>query len=165
MNISRFWAPAFGALLLSSPAFGQQNLLSSNYVLCTLHPQSAPCGAVYREALKQQGPLADAVKSAHAAYAKYVEGGGAGLTDQDRQYLTNNGLGVPADLTPADQAGLHNVINDPALKTERQRQAAINNFVSRAIQAELYCGFNACPADNQNRLLLAAGNAGQISAR
>jgi hypothetical protein len=161
MIISRLRAAILATLFFSSPAFAQQSLVSGNYVLCTLHPQSPLCASVYREALTQTGPIAGAVKNAYAGYAKYVEAGGAGLTDQDRQYLADNGMRVPADLAAADQAGLHNVIHDPALKTDRARKAAINNFLSRAVQAELYCSFNACPAEN--RPLLAGGGAGPES--
>jgi hypothetical protein len=117
------------------------------YTLCAFYPQAAPCGALYRQSLRETTPPAQAVKQAFEGYARYLTPADSpGLTGQDRQYLTANGVQIPADLNAANQAGLHNVIGDPALQADAQaRLRAVNNFIGRARQAELYCHFNACP--------------------
>jgi hypothetical protein len=93
------------------------------------------------------------VKQAFESYARYLSGAGAaGLTEQDRAFLAANGMQIPDDLNAANQAGLHNVINDPALAADAQtRLRAVNNFIGRARQAELYCHFNACPGSETAR--------------
>ena len=66
------------------------------------------------------------------------------------------------DLEPEDQAGLHAVISDPTLRSNANAlQLAVNGFLGRAVQAELYCGFNTCQTGNQ---LVAAGG-GAIETR
>jgi len=118
------------------------------YSLCAFYPKPGTCEDVYREAMQDETISAQAVKAEYEGYVRYL-GGNAALTDADRQYLSRHGIRVPGDLTPANQAGLHNVINDPALSAEA-RLLAVNNFVSRAIQAELYCSFNHCAEGVKN---------------
>jgi hypothetical protein len=116
------------------------------YTLCAFYPQAAPCAALYQQVLTESAPPALAVKQAFEGYARYLGQRETGLTDQDRQYLTANGLRIPDDLDAADKTGLHNVINDPALAADADaRQRAVNNFIGRARQAELFCHFNVCP--------------------
>lgn len=112
------------------------------YSLCALYPKPGTCEEVYRRAMDEDTISARAVKAEYEGYVRYL-GGEAGLTDADRRYLSQNGIRVPADLGLANQAGLHKVINDPALDPETRVQAA-NNFLARAVQAELYCSFNRC---------------------
>ena len=112
------------------------------YSLCAFYPKPGTCEDVYRQAMQDDAISAQAVKAEYDGYVRYLGGNGR-LTEEDRQYLNQHGIRVPGDLTPANQAGLHNVINDPALNDET-RLLAVNNFVSRAIQAELYCSFNHC---------------------
>lgn len=118
------------------------------YTLCSFYPQGAPCAALYRQAQNDTSPAALSVRRAFEGYARYLgNAGAAGLTAQDRDYLTANGVPVPDDLSPANQTGLHNVINDPALAANAaERWRAVNNFIGRARQAELYCHFNSCGA-------------------
>jgi hypothetical protein len=96
--------------------------------------------------MKDKGITAQAVRAEYTSYARYLSGTGS-LTDADRQYLKDNGIMVPTDLSAVNQAGLHRVINDRSLTPDLKR-GAVNNFLSRAVQAELYCGFNDCKAAN-----------------
>ena len=92
-----------------------QNANADRYVLCTFRPQANVCGDVYKQALTDSSPGADAVKAAFDGYGRYVRNASGGLTDDDKRYLSENGIRLPPDLTPEDQAGLHTVLNDPAL--------------------------------------------------
>jgi hypothetical protein len=147
MRISRF----FLAFVAACPALfaGAAEAQSADvYTMCAFYPQGEPCAALYQQVLKNsEPPPAFAVKQAFEGYARYLEtSSGApaqGLTDQDRQYLAANSMAVPDDLNAANQAGLHNVINDAAL-TGDAKQRAVSNFIGRARQAELYCHFNSC---------------------
>ena len=67
-----------------------------------------------------------------------------GLTPDDRKYLADNHIKLPFDLNAENLGGLHNVINDPALSNPQSREMAVQAFLSRAVQAELYCGLNGC---------------------
>ena len=58
--------------------------------------------------------------------------------------MQDNQIELPLDLNAQDLGGLHNVINDPALKDGDAKVIAVQNFLSRAVQAELYCGLNGC---------------------
>jgi hypothetical protein len=112
------------------------------YMLCAFYPKQGTCEAVYQRALKDNSISAEAVRAEYTGYARYLNGNSP-LTEADRQYLKDNAIRMPYDLSAANQAGLHNVINDPSLDAEAKR-AAVNNFLSRAVEAELYCGFNTC---------------------
>jgi len=112
------------------------------YMVCAFYPKPGTCDEVYRQAMRDNSISAQAVRAEYIGYARYL-GGAAALTETDRQFLKDNGIRVPEDLSPANQAGLHNVINDASLNADNKR-AAINNFLSRAVEAELYCGFNSC---------------------
>ncbi len=114
-------------------------------MLCTFYPKRGTCEPVYQRALKDNSITAEAVRAEYTGYARYLNGSSP-LTDEDRQYLKETGILVPSDLSVVNQAGLHNVINDPAL-TADARRAAVNNFLSRAVEADLYCGFNNCQED------------------
>jgi hypothetical protein len=92
--------------------------------------------------MKDTSISAQAVRAEYTGYARYLNGTGA-LTEADRQYLKNNTIIMPPGLSVTNQAGLHNVINDKSLSADARR-AAVNNFLSRAVQAELYCTFNDC---------------------
>lgn len=110
------------------------------YLLCAFYPKPGTCEEVYRHAMTDKDIPAEAVRAEYNGYARYL-GGGQSLTDADRQYLKENQIRVPDDISPADQSGLHNVINDPALwRDADSRRAAVNNFLNRAVEAELYCG-------------------------
>lgn len=124
------------------------------YMLCAFYPKQGTCEMVYQQALKDNSISAEAVRAEYTGYARYLNGS-ASVTDADRQYLKDAGVLVPSDLNAANQTGLHNVINDPALSADARR-AAVNNFLSRAVEAELYCGFNKC---EENSLRTAATDA------
>jgi hypothetical protein len=112
------------------------------YMVCAFYAKPGTCETVYQQAMKDTSITAEAVRAEYTGYARYLNGAGS-LTDADRQYLKDNDITVPPDLTAVNQAGLHNVINDPSLIPHVKR-VAVNNFVSRAVEAELYCGFNNC---------------------
>jgi hypothetical protein len=132
-------APAIAAQATESrPAASAQDL----YLVCAFYPKPGTCEEVYREAMRDNSISAEAVRAEYTGYARYLEGAAA-LTETDRQFLKDNGIRVPKDLSIANQAGLHNVINDASLSADAKR-AAVNNFLSRAVEAELYCGFNSC---------------------
>jgi len=110
--------------------------------VCAFYPNPGTCKPVYQRAMKDTSISAQAVRAEYLGYARYVNGTGS-LTDADRQYLRNNKILMPPSLNAANQAGLHNVINDTGLNPDARR-AAVNNFLSRAVEAELYCSFNDC---------------------
>jgi hypothetical protein len=112
------------------------------YAKCALYPEPGTCEAVYQAAMRDDSVLAEAPRAEYAFYARYLTGQGT-LTEQDLQFLKDNAIVLPDGLSGADLAGLHNVIRDESLKPGAKR-AAVNNFLSRAVQAELYCGFNSC---------------------
>ena len=115
------------------------------YVQCTFHPEAGKCEALWKSA--GSDPASQSVKAAYEGYARYLGAPAATLTDEDRRYLHDNAIRVPDDLSNADVSGLHYVINDPALaKDDVARRIAVNNFLTRAVAAELYCGFNTCGA-------------------
>lgn len=139
-------------------AFAQSTEMD-RYVLCTFRPQASACEAVYKQALHDDTPAAGAVKAAFEGYGRYVRNANGALTEDDRRYLAANDIRLP-DLTPEDQAGLHAVLNDPGLqKDANERRVAVNNFLGRAVQAELYCGFNSC--NDSERMATAEGGASE----
>jgi hypothetical protein len=121
---------------------GATNSPQDLYMVCAFYPKPGTCEDVYQRAMRDNSISAEAVRAEYTGYARYLNGA-ATLNDQDRQLLNDNGIRVPQDLSPTNQAGLHNVINDASLSSDAKR-TAINNFVSRAVEAELYCGFNNC---------------------
>lgn len=121
---------------------GQNRPAEDLYMLCAFYPKRGTCEPVYQQALKDNSISATAVRAEYTGYARYLNGSSP-LTEADRQYLKESGILVPNDLSAANRAGLHNVINDPAL-TADARRAAVNNFLGRAVEAELYCEFNNC---------------------
>ena len=112
------------------------------YMVCAFYPKPGTCESVYQRAMKDTNITAQAVRAEYTGYARYLSGTRS-LTDADRQYLKDNGIMVPTALSAVNQAGLHRVINDPSLTPDLKR-GAVNNFLSRAVEAELYCGFNDC---------------------
>jgi hypothetical protein len=148
LRISKFHVPVlpatFCALTSSTMAHAQTNP-TDQYIYCTFRPQAASCDAIYRLALRDPSPSAQSVKAAFEGYGRYVRNARGTLSEDDRGYLKTNGITLPPDLTAEDQAGLHAVINDSVLaKDADARRLAVNNFLSRAVQAELYCSFNSC---------------------
>lgn len=118
------------------------NRIQSLYMLCAFYPQPDTCDSVYQRAMKDDDVSALAVKAEFKGYARYLRGI-APLTDADRKYLKENNIFVPNDFGTSNLTGLHNVINDPTLSAS-DRKRAVNNFLSRAVEAELYCAFNPC---------------------
>ncbi len=126
------------------------------YTLCAFYPQAAPCAALYQQVMRDTGetnPAAISVKQAFEGYGRYLSSAAtSGLSQQDRDYLIANNVRIPDDLNAANKTGLHNVINDPALQADAEaRLRAVNNFIGRARQAELYCHFNSCTGAEAGR--------------
>ena len=120
------------------------------YMLCAFYPKPGTCERIYRKAMTDKDIAAEAVRAEYAGYVKYLGGNGT-LSETDRQYLRDNRITLPDGLSAADQSGLHNVINDPAFAGDADaRRIAVNNFLTRAVEAELYCSFSNCstPAEN-----------------
>jgi len=122
----------------SKPAASTQDL----YTVCAFYPKPGTCEEVYQQTMRDNSITAQAVRAEYTGYARYLNGTAA-LTETDRQFLRDNGIRVSGDLSLTNQAGLHNVINDASLRGDAKR-AAVNNFLSRAVEAELYCGLNSC---------------------
>ena len=133
-----------GFAALPFAAAAQSPISSDAYIQCSFHPQAAPCERIYRQADKDDNPGAAAVKAAYEGYGRYVKAPSPGMNEADRQYLKDNQISLPEDLAPEDLYGLHNVINDPGLKDAADRRRAVNNYINRAVESELYCGFNGC---------------------
>ncbi len=140
---SQILGPAALALLPAGLAMAQSPA-PDPYVPCTFYPQAPACEAVYRQALKDASPAAQSVKDAYEKYGRYVKTAASGLTQDDRKFLQDNQIELPLDLNAQDLGGLHNVINDPGLKDRDTKMIAVQNFLSRAVQAELYCGLSGC---------------------
>ena len=137
------------AMLVITPTARAQTATNDAalYIPCSFYPQGTGCDGVYKQALHDDSPAAASVRAAFQYYARYLKPVGSGLSDDDNRYLAQNDIRVPFDLNAADTAGLHNVINDGALaKNPDERRAAVNGFIGRAVQAELYCGTNRCEA-------------------
>lgn len=117
--------------------------LEAQYIHCSFRPQDAGCAEAHQAALKNDDPAAQSVRDAFTDYGRYLAMPAASLTDQDRAYLKDNNIALPADLDAANLSGLHHVIGDRALSGEARRMAVVN-YLSRAVEAELYCAFNAC---------------------
>jgi hypothetical protein len=117
---------------------GQQ----ANY-RCVLASDPQICATAYREALHDSSPGATSIRDAYERYARYLTGSSA-LTDADRQFLKTNQIALPNDLSAVQTSGLHNVINDAAQKNAEDRKDAAINFLSRAEEANIYCGFQSC---------------------
>lgn len=124
-------------------------------MVCAFYPKPGTCESVYQQAMKDTSISAQAVRAEYTGYARYLNGTGS-LTDADRRYLKDNAVMVPADLSAANQSGLHNVINDPSLNPDARR-AAVNNFLSRAVEAELFCSLNDCNSAGIGTTLLSRG--------
>ena len=134
-----------GAIALALPGLVQaQTVAPDPYTPCVFYPQAKTCEAVYQQALKDTSPAAQSVRESYEKYGRYVKTPAPGLTPDDRKYLADNQIELPFDLNAENLGGLHNVINDPALANPQSRETAVQAFLSRAVQAELYCGLNAC---------------------
>jgi hypothetical protein len=149
-----FVGAAFASLsaIAGASAVLAQATEADRYTYCAFRPQASSCEAVYRHALTDPTPAADAVKAAFEGYGRYVRNANGVLTDDDRRYLVTSGIQLP-DLTPQDQAGLHWVINDPSVQQNADaKRVAVINFLGRAVQAELYCNFNNCKDDERTAI-------------
>lgn len=123
----------------------QEMLVMELYNRCALNPVIDGCADAYKHAQHDDSPQAVAVRDAYQHYARYLKGAKILLTDSDFVYLRENQIAIPFELNAQDKAGLHNVINDPSLVSDPlSRKAEVNNFISRATEAELYCYFNVC---------------------
>ena len=111
---------------------------------CAFRPQSESCQAIYQHSLGDPAPTAVSVKDAFENYGRYVRAAKGPLTDEDRRYLAANNIALPPDLNAEDAAGLHELIHENSQNGSVASIRAINGFISRAVQAELYCYFNTC---------------------
>lgn len=134
------------AICLAASLATAQTPAPDLYSKCSFYPQGAGCDGAYRQALKDADPAALAVRAAFQDYARYLKDGAPGLDESDRTWLKQNGIRLP-QLNATNLAGLHNLLADPALQADQDRKrAAVNNFIGRAVQAELYCALNGCAA-------------------
>jgi len=134
------------ALLTAQPAAGESNNenASSPFVRCTFYPQAQDCQAILTQATQDSDPRSQSVRNAYLGYAKYLRDAHGELTDEDRRFLQDHDIRLPSGLSTEDLAGLHNVIHDDQIRTIAERVSAVNNFIGRAVSAELYCAFNEC---------------------
>ena len=123
------------------------------YLVCAFYPKPGTCEAVYRQAMHDNSISAEAVRDEYSGYARYLNGA-APLTEADRQFLRDNGIRVPEDLNPANQTGLHNVINDASLSVDAKR-TAVNNFLSFHRSRKLFHA----PRSHQKRIRRASSSA------
>lgn len=151
MRLSRALLALTALAALAGPArAANEPPAAQDYTLCAFYPQAASCNAVYQHALTDTNPASGAVRDAFRFYGRYLQTPSSGLSDQDKAYLKDNAIALPYDggngnLNPVNLSGLHNVINDPALAGDASaRRQAVTNFVSRALQAELFCGLSKC---------------------
>jgi hypothetical protein len=141
---------ALGAILLAAgtPAKALDDGVD-RYVRCSFYPQGKGWDQAYQQALHDVNPAAASVRDAFEHYARYLKPDTSGLTDNDKRYLVQNEIRTPFDLSAANLAGLHNVVNDPSLAGDpTARRLAVNGFIARAVQAELYCGTSGCQDDD-----------------
>jgi hypothetical protein len=117
--------------------------LETQYTRCSFRPQDAACQPVHQAALTDASPAAASVRDAFIDYGRYLAMPAASLTDGDRRYLKANNIALPANLDASNLSGLHHVIADQTLSSDARRMAVVN-YLSRAVEAELYCAFNAC---------------------
>lgn len=143
-------ATFFGLGILAMPhaSRAQGADIQASYTKCAFYPQAEVCDQAYKDALADKdNPAAAAVKAEYEGYGRYLKSNGAPLTQQDEAYLQANAIRLPDQLSQAQRSGLHNVIHDPDLQQDQSRKnRAIINFIGRAVQADLYCGFNDCGA-------------------
>jgi hypothetical protein len=136
--------------ILAATASGQAQIpdSASLYIKCTFYPQAGVCDQVYQTAIAERdNPAAAAVRDEYDGYGRYLKSTSTALTPEDVEYLKDNAVDLPEELSPAQLSGLHNVLTDPALQNDaREKNAAINNFLNRAVEADLYCAFNDCGA-------------------
>ena len=111
---------------------------------CLLAPELRLCDAMFQRSLHDSAPASQSLHDTYERYARYLTGRHA-LTDADRQYLRTGQFDLPNDLTPEQTSGLHNVINDPALrKSAADRKSDVTNYLLRAEEANIYCGLQSC---------------------
>jgi hypothetical protein len=145
-NVFLVTMAATALCIFFAPAANAQPPSPDTYVKCNFRPQGDDCESLWRKG-GNSDPAAESVKGAYLSYGRYLRAPAAALTDEDRRYLIGNDIKLPDDLSSADLSGLHYVINDPALgKDEAAWRRAVNGFITRAVEAELYCGFNGCGA-------------------
>jgi hypothetical protein len=136
---------AIALCLFAAHGAAAQTSAADPYIQCSFRPQAESCERLWQSS--QDNPAAASVKAAYDGYGRYLRAPAAALTDDDRRYLADNAIRLPDDLSSENLSGLHHVINDPALAgDEKARRVAVNNFLTRAVEAELYCGFNSCGA-------------------
>ncbi len=89
-------------------------------------------------------PAAASALAEYQGYARFLKTDIRALTDDDKSYLKANAVPLPDMLTPQQLGGLHGVINDPVLQGDSDlRLRAVNDFLSRAVQAHMYCALHA----------------------
>lgn len=135
-----------GYLKLAVAQRDRVNAINKLYQVCAFDPRAKGCDKVYQYALSDVGnPVAVTVKATYEGYARYLRNPTGLLTGSDLRFLKANQIVLPAGLRPAQKSGLHNVINDPTLRSDVVARAeAVNGFINYAVEANLYCAFNPC---------------------
>ena len=117
------------------------------YVMCTFYPAPGICDEIYRRAADDNNPMAASVVAEYQWYVRYLNTPARDLSADDLAWLSANAVTVPDNLTPEQIGGLHALMNDTALqKDTAEKYRAVSGYLGRAVQAHLYCVFNACPS-------------------
>ena len=142
-----------GILAMPHASRAQGADIQASYTKCAFYPQAEVCDQAYKNALADKdNPAAAAVKAEYERDGRYLKSNGTSLTAEDEAYLRANAIRLPDQLSQAQRSGLHNVIQDPALQRDvSAKNIAITNFIGRAVEADLYCGFNDCGATGGSR--------------
>lgn len=100
----------------------------------------AVCASVAPDAVRAQdvdSPLTQ------QQFDDYEQGAAVGLGDSDLQYLADNQIRIPNELSPAQLGGLHRVVSDP--KTQKDpatRKMQVDYYLNLAVKQTIQCAIN-----------------------
>jgi hypothetical protein len=73
----------------------------------------------------------------------YEQGAAVGLSNTDLQYLADNQIRIPNELSPAQIGGLHRVVSEP--KTQKDpatRKKQVDYYLNLAVKQTIQCAIN-----------------------
>jgi len=73
----------------------------------------------------------------------YEQGGADALTNTDLQYLSDNRIRIPNEVSKVQIGGLHRVINEP--KTQKDavtREKEVNYYLDLVVEQTIHCAIN-----------------------